>query len=165
MKKINATKKGLITAGAMILSALVFFYVLKKPVASPFQYIVFSIYTLGIIWSMIDFSRSANTATKFGSYFSNGFKTFIVITLLMVVYTFIFYKFNPQIRDEFIQLNNQALSKQLNRTPAEIADNANQMKSIFMPMTLMVTLLMYLFLGSLVTAVSGGFLMQRTKAQ
>ena len=77
------------------------------------------------------------------------------------IYTFVFYKMNPQILEKGIVDNNILIQKEGNRTAIEIQDNANKMRSIFMPMMLSINTIKYLFLGSLISVVSAGFLSQK----
>ena len=161
LKDLNATKKGLITGLLMIVLSLFFFYVLKLPVNQKEQYIIFSVYIAGIIWSLFAYKQTATEGKTFKNYFSTGFKTFIVVTLLMVLYTFIFFKFNTAYRDAGIAENNAMLLKEGNHTPAEIESNANQLKQIFMPVMVGITTFKYLILGALVTAIISGFLSRK----
>ncbi|MES2431709.1 MAG: DUF4199 domain-containing protein [Bacteroidota bacterium] len=160
MQKIASLKKGLITGFTMIALSLYFFYGLKWPVNSSGQYIIFTIYTLGIAWGIISFSKNAAPATKFKEYFSAGFKVFIIVTLLMVIYTIVFYKLNPQIIENAIIENNKLALIEGNHTPAEIAANADQFRSIFITMTTAIITIMYLFLGALISAVVSGVIIQ-----
>ncbi|MBI3883524.1 MAG: DUF4199 domain-containing protein [Sphingobacteriales bacterium] len=163
MNQFTASHRGLITGGLMIALALFFFYELKQPVDSPYQYYIYTVYTLGIIWNLLAFNKKADGTTRFKDYFSAGFKTFIIITFLMAVFSFIFFFFHPEIRDNKIELNNQLVIQQGNYTPAEIAENAKRLKDIYMPMTIAITTFMYLFLGALITAIISGVMMQIKK--
>ena len=163
MQKLIPLQKGIITGLAMIGLSLFFFYGLKQPPETPLQYIIYVVYTIGIAWSIFAFSKKTTGNTKFKEYFSSGFRTFILVTLLMVVFTFIFYKLNPQILEARIALNNQLALQEGGHTPDEIAANAKQMRSIFMPMMLMVKTFMYLFLGALLSAVISGVILQMKK--
>lgn len=160
MQKLFSLKKGLITGVTMILLSLFFFYVLKKPVESTYQYIIYTVYTLGIVWGIITLSKAANTETKFKEYFAAGFKVFIIVTLLMVLFTIIFHKLNPQIMESKIVLNNELARKEGNHTPMEIEANANKIRSIFITMQTAGATFMYLFLGALISAVTSGVIIQ-----
>jgi hypothetical protein len=157
LKTLNATKKGLVTGIAMIGLALFFYYVLKLPVNEKDQYALFTVYVAGIAWSLLSYKQTEGDK-NFKSYFSTGFKTFIVVTLLMVVYTFVFFKFNTAYRDAGIAENNKLLVQEGNHTAAEIESNAKQLKQIFMPVMVGITTFKYLILGALVTAIGSGFL-------
>lgn len=161
LKDLTPTKKGLITGLLMVALALFFFYVIKMPVNQKEQYVLFSVYIAGIAWSLYSYKQSAAEDKKFKSYFSTGFKTFIVVTLLMVLYTFIFFKFNTDYREAGIAENNALLLQQGNHTPAEIESNANQLRQIFMPVMIGITTFKYLILGALVTAIASGFLSRK----
>jgi len=160
LNNLNATKKGLIIGLAMIGLALFFFYVLKLPVNEKEQYALFTVYVAGIAWSLFSFKRTPGDK-NFKSYFSTGFKTFIVVTLLMVLYTFIFFKFNTAYRDAGIAANNALLVKEGNHTAAEIESNASKLKKIFMPVMVGIATFKYLILGALVTAIGSGFLSRK----
>jgi len=161
LKDLNPTKKGLVTGLLMVVLSLFFFYVLKLPVNQKEQYVIFSAYIAGIVWSLYSYKRSSAEDKNFKSYFSTGFKTFIVVTLLMVLYTFIFFKFNTAYRESGIAENNAMLIQEGNHTPAEIESNANQLRQIFMPVMVGITTFKYLILGALVTAIASGFLSRK----
>jgi len=161
LRDLNATKKGLITGLVMIGLALFFYYVLKLPVNQKEQYLLFTVYVAGIAWSLFSYKQASAGAKNFKSYFSTGFKTFIVVTLLMVLYTFIFFKFNTEYRDAGIAQNNVLLLKEGNHTAAEIESNAKQLKQIFMPVMVGIATFKYLILGALVTAIGSGVLSRK----
>lgn len=158
MKNVSPRTKGLITAVIMIALALFFFYGIKKPFDSSYQFIIYTVYAAGIIWCLLDFKRSAPEHSKFKDFFSAGFKMFVIVTLIMVFFVLIFFYLNPQITDTRLAENNKLLLAEGNHTPAEIEKNANEMKRIFIPMMLGITTFMYLFLGALVTAITAAFL-------
>ena len=70
MKQTTPTQKGLLTGTLMILASLFSLYVLKDPVESYFQYVVYTIFTAGIVWSLISYSKSATDKKSFSNYFS-----------------------------------------------------------------------------------------------
>lgn len=161
LQKLNATKKGLLTGLVMAGLSLFFFYGLQWPLNGKEQYAVYTVYLAGILWSLVSFMQGEAETRTFKDYFSAGFKTFVVVTLLMVVFTFIFFSFDTSYRESGIAENNKLLLAEGNHTPAEIESNAAQLRKIFMPMMLGITLFKYLVLGALVTAVGAGFLSQR----
>jgi len=147
----------------MIVACVICYFGLKIPFNSKEQFIVLAIYAAGIVWSLVAFNSANTGEKKFKAYFQAGFKTFIVVTLLMVIYCIVFYTFNTGMRDTWIENNNQMLLKEGNHTPAEIAENAKQMKSIFLPMMVGIYLFKHLIIGVLVTAVATGFLISQKK--
>jgi len=161
MKNISARNKGLLTGIIMILLSLVFFYVLKQPLESNYQYLVYATFTAGIAWTLMDFRKQAASPPAFKDFFFEGFKMFAIVALLMVAYVFVFFYFHPEIRDAKFAENAKLLLQQGDHTPAEIEENTKQMKRIFMPMMLGITTFIYLFLGALITAITAGFLSQK----
>ena len=158
MKNLSARNKGLMTGILMIAMALFFFYVLKQPFEGNFQYIIYFVYTAGIVWCLLDFKKTAPVDTKFKEYFSAGIKMFVMVTLLMVLFVFVFFYINPEIRDAKFAENSKLLLAEGNHTPVEIEKNTNQMKRIFILMMMGITTFVYLFLGALITSLTAGVL-------
>ncbi len=156
--KLTATYKGLITGAAMILVSLFLFYGLKKAHNDSSQMLVIMIYIAGIVWSLLSFRKKQSGELSFKSFFSEGFRTFIVATLIMVIYTAVFYKLNGQILAEAIKDNEAIINAQGDRTAAEIAENSEKLKSIFMPMTISITTVTYLLFGAVTSVIGGLFL-------
>ena len=163
MKLITPAQKGLITGAGMVLASIFSLYLLKNPVESYFQFIVYSIFCLGLVWSLFDYSKSDSEKKSFKDYFSIGFKTFVVIALIMAVFTFAYFSGNPEFRDSKIAENSRLLIKQGDHLPNEIAANAVQLKKMFMPLMISAAVFRYLILGALITVIAAGFLSQKQK--
>ena len=95
MKQPTPTQKGLITGALMIIASLFSSEILKNPVESYFQFIIYLIFSLGIVWSVVSFSKINSDQNSFKDFFSIGFKTFIVVTLLMAGFAYIYFSFFP----------------------------------------------------------------------
>jgi len=164
MTKIKAQYIGLITGGLMVAASFLFFHLMKKPVESNYQLVIYTILTAGIIWSLLSHFKKAAGKQTFKDFFGTGFKTFIVCTLLMALYTFVFFKYlNTSFRDEKIAENSQLLLKEGNHTPQEIEENAKKLAQIFMPLMISRAVFSYLIIGAIVTAIGSGFLSQKSK--
>ena len=161
MKNISATYKGVITGVLMIVLSLILFYIFKLPINGKSQYVILLVFIAGVLWSLISYKLIETSTLSFKNYFSEGFKTFIVVALFMAVFTFIFYKLNTQIMENGIQENNLLLLKDGNKTPTEIKENADKLRDIFMPMMLAINTIKYLLLGSLVSVIAAAFLSQK----
>lgn len=127
------------------------------------QYVTYSIYLLGVVWAVYTFSKQAGPDTKFGSYFSAGFKCFIVVTLLMVLFTVFFLLMHPEMKDQMGENVRQILVKQGDKTPKEIEEAVSISKKSFMPSLIMAAVFSYLAIGALVTAITSAVLMQSKK--
>ena len=161
MKNLSAKYIGLITSAAMIVASLVLFYIFHFPENGKNQYFIFALYAAGILWSLLSLNKIDNGNKSFKDYFSEGFKVFVVVTLLMAVFTFIFYKMNPQILENSLVEINKFNAKDVNKTPAEVTANAAKLRGIFIPMMIATTTVKNLFLGALITVIAGGFLSQK----
>jgi Protein of unknown function (DUF4199) len=158
MKPLKAQYIGLITGGMMIAASLFSFYVLKLPVESNFQLLVYMIFSVGIVWCLISsFNYDADKKT-FKDYFSVGFKTFVIVALMMAVFTYIFFSIHTDFRDARIAENNKLILAEGNHLPQEIEQNAKQLKKLFLPIMVSSAVFRYLIVGALVSAVAAGFL-------
>lgn len=160
LKNLNSTKKGLITGVVMIGLSLIFFYT-GQPFESPLQYLIYIVYAGGIVWTIYEFSRSEENTNKFGAFFLQGFKCFIVITLLMVIFTFVFNKLHPEFKDQMAKAYNDELVKKGNSTPAEIAGNISKMKDYYLTMLISAAIFGYLMIGAVITAATSLLFMKR----
>lgn len=158
MKQLTPTQKGLITGALMIIASLLSSEILKNPVESYFQFIIYSIFTGGILWSLIAHSKKNGNTLSFKDYFSIGFKTFIVVTLLMAGFAYIYFSYHTEFRDTKIAENSQLLLKQGDHLQKEIEENANQLKKMFLPLMISSAVFRYLILGAMITAITGGYL-------
>jgi hypothetical protein len=158
MKQPTPTKKGLITGALMIIASLFSSEILKNSVESYFQFIIYSLFTGGILWSLIAHYKKNGNTISFKDYFSIGFKTFIVVTLLMAGFAYIYFSYHTEFRDSKIAENSQLLVKQGDHLQKEIEENANQLKKMFLPLMISSAVFRYLILGAMITAITGGYL-------
>lgn len=88
---LTSTYKGIITGICMIaISMCIYFF--KGNFQNPMQYLTYAVYVAGIIWTLKSFSYHTKGNKTFKNLFSEGFKCFIVVTLLMVAFTWVFQK-------------------------------------------------------------------------
>ena len=160
LKNLSALQKGLITGVLMIVLALSFFYS-HLPFDSPFQYVIYVAYTFGIVWTLFDFAKNGNHSNKFGEFFSQGFKCFIVVTLLMVVFTLVFNKLHPEFKDMMGDAYRKDLVSKGNKTPPEIEVAVKQAKDFYIVMLVSGAIFAYLIIGAVVTLVTTFMLRRR----
>lgn len=160
MKNLSATYKGLITGTVMVLISIgIYFY--RGSFENKLQYITYFVYIAGIVWTLIVFKQSSEENKSFKNYFSQGFKCFIVITFMMVAFTFIFLKMVPGLEDEMARNYQSDLMKKGNHTPMEIDEMVNQSRKYFVTMLTSMAIFGYLLIGSLVTVIASAFLSQQ----
>lgn len=160
LKNLNATKKGLITGLVMIGISLGIFYS-GQPFDSPLQYLIYIVYAGGIVWTIYEFSKSEGNTNKFGTFFLQAFKCFIVITLLMVVFTFVFNKLHPEFKEDMVKAYTDELVKKGNSTPAEILKNIESAKDYYLTMLISGAIFGYLIIGAVFSAATSLMFIRR----
>jgi uncharacterized membrane protein YdbT with pleckstrin-like domain len=140
----------------LIITSLICFYILEMPDNGSSQYIIFFVFISGLLLGLFQY-RQLNQDAGFKQLFGEGFKIFVVIAFFMVIYSWIFYKYNPQILEEAIKFNEELIIKQGNKTMPEIEENTKKLRQIFIPMMLAFNTIKYLLMGTLVTVVASGF--------
>ena len=162
MKKLTATYKGFITGIAMVAFSIGI-YLVKGDFENNLQYITYGLYVAGILWALIDFKNSPEENKSFKNYFSTGFKCFIVITFLMVLFTFIFTKVDPGMKEQMAVKYRADLQAKGNYTPAEIEAMVQKAKDYFNTMLTSMAIFGYLVIGSMVTIAASLFFIKQKK--
>lgn len=160
-RPLSPALKGLITGLAMIGFAFLLYY-LKTPGDSPLQYIAYAIYAGGILWTLLDFRKSTEFTGKFGQLFGQGFRCFIVVTLIMVVFTATFLKLNPQFAEEGSQHYREYLLKnEKSKMPDQIEADVKQYRSQFNTQMTFSSIYGNLIVGAIITAGLSALFMRR----
>ena len=146
----NPMAKALITALTMMATALIINYRLNNQPGN-WQYLAYLIYAAGIGWVMIPHAKANHFNLSFGQLFSSGFRCFILVTLLMVAFTYAFLRSKPEIRQEAMDSYRNELAKQPDLTPAEAEKNLSGATKYFDLMMLSMAIFGYLFTGALFT--------------
>ena len=149
-----STKLGIMGGITIVATICVLIYLLKIPYTGGPQGIALSIYVAFTFFSVYSFCKKSPESRGLKVFFSQGFKTFIIMTLFIVLFTFIFYKFNDSYLENGIIANSQLIRDQGNHTEAEIIENNQKLRNIFMPMMLSFTTIILLILGSVSSVVA-----------
>lgn len=160
--KISPLLKGFIT-GSIMVGITMFFIYTNQPANARLQYLGYLLYAGGITWTLIDYSRSANYKPAFGSIFGQGFRCFIIITLMTVIFTAIYSSMHPEIAEEAARLYKVDLIKDGNKTPAEIEQLVSNVKKQFVTGNVSLAIFGSLITGSVFTAAGAGLLLMRRK--
>ncbi len=161
-KKITPAIKGFITGLLMVAVGLTLNFSKVEP-TSPLQYISYFIYGLGIVWTVQAFAKQTGGTAKFGEMFNQGFRCFVVVTLIMALYTFIFYKIlyaqQPELLEKSaIEYKNHLLKTEKSKTPVEIDEIVANSKKYSLIFTVSVQIFFNLLIGAIVTAATAGAL-------
>ena|SRR5688572_15806453 len=153
--------KGLIT-GLLMASLFLVAYYSNVSSVTLLQYVIYGIYGAGIIWTLVAYRRSDSFTGKFGDLFSQGFRCFIVVTLIMVVFTFGFSKMHPELAEESARAYKEHLLKQKDKLIPDIDKEVANAKKNYNTVVLYGSIFGYLIIGAGVTAVVSAILTRRT---
>ena len=163
MNKFTPLIKGLITGIAMVAIQLLLYYNNISP-SSTWTYVVYGTFAAGIVWTLVPFSRSADFTGKFGELFSQGFRCFIIIILVLVTYVYIFGKTHPELIEKSAQVYREELVKEGNRTPEQMDELVAKAKNSYVAGNVQLTIFATLILGAFFTAATAaGIMIARRK--
>lgn len=158
--KLTATYKGLITGVTMVLISSYFSW--RHDLFNPLMYATYITYIAGVMWALLSFSLTPDNDGKFMTLFSEGFKCFVIITLLMVLFWWAYLKLNPQEIEQGIQAGKKLMQQQGNSTPAEIDAAVIENRKHALTILISLYVLKYLILGTSIT-IFGTLLISKRK--
>ena len=159
--KFSPLIKGLITGVTMLVFALIMYFT-KQTGASNLQYINYVLYAAGIFWTVFAYSRTAQYTGKFGDIFAQGFRCFVIVTLVMVTFTGVFSKMHPEFAEESaVYYKEDLIKNEKNRTPAEIDEKVALYKKQFTTGLVSTAIFGYLIIGAMFTAILSALLKKR----
>lgn len=162
MLKTTPLTKGFITGG-LILATILLFSLYKIEASSGSQYLVYIFYGAGVGWTIRDYSRSAAYTGKFGSLFNQGFRCFVIVTLIMVVFWLIYVLSNPGFVDDMASYYRADLEKMKEVLPNEIDEKVANYRKSFMASIVSFTIFQYLLMGTIFTLAWSVFFILRRK--
>jgi len=158
--KISPVMKGLITAAVMIAASFIIDN-FKDSVNPRIQYLVYAIYAAGITWTLVGFMKSPAYNGSFGGLFSQGFKCFIIVTLLMVAFTAVFIKMHPEFAEQEAQATKEYYMQKGDKTPQEIEELTKKAKKQYPVIVISISIFRYLIIGAGLTAAATALLRSR----
>ena len=158
--RLTPALKGVIT-GLLMISISLGVYYSGQPASSPFQYLIYVVYGLGVIWTLLLYRQSSSFKGKFGDLFNQGFRCFIVVILIMVVFTFVFNKMHPEFAEEDARVYKEYLLKDKNKLPVDIDNDVVSHKKSYYMVIVFGSIIGYLIIGAGVTAIVSGILTRK----
>lgn len=151
--KIHPGLIGIIGAALMIPALLAGYY---ETIASPetAQLAAYGSYAAAVFTTLL---LHGKPSMGFGGNFLQGFRCFIVITLVMVLFTYLFNYLHPETAQLAAAQQRTSLLQLNNRTPAEIEQEVKLFEKGFTTMVVSRAIFGYLVFGALLTAV-GSFI-------
>lgn len=156
----NNMFKGFITAALMIAVVLITYYG-QLPASSPIQYLVYIVYALGIAWTLLAWRNNEAYTGRFADSFLRGFQCFIIVTLTMTLFTFLFNKMHPEFLEESAQAYRAVLQKDKGVLPNQVDEAVTNYRSKYMTVLIFGSIIGYLIIGVAVTAAVSAFLPKR----
>jgi hypothetical protein len=159
--KISPAIKGLITAVVMIIASLAI-DLAKDSINPNIQYFVYVLYATGIIWTVIAFAKTSSSYTgRFAELFSQGFRCFIITTLLMVAFTAVFIKMHPEFAEQESIATREYYLKQGDKKPSEIEEMSAKAKKQYPVTVVSIAIFRYLIIGAGLTAAASALITRR----
>lgn len=161
--KITPALKGLITTILMI-GVILGIYSSGKDADPRLQYLVYIFYALGIVWTLFAFRRSATFTGKFGELFGQGFKCFIIVTLLMALFYGVFNYLHPEFAEESSKAYREQLEQMVikkEKLPSDIEPEVATFKKQYTLKLVSGAIFGYLIIGAGVTAAVSALLTRR----
>jgi uncharacterized membrane protein YfcA len=158
--KFPPVLKGLLTAAVMIGVFLGIYYA-GKNADTRLQYLVYIIYALGIVWTVVAYRQSSSFTGKFGDIFSQGFKCFVVVTLVIALFYGIFNYQHPEFAEDTAKAYKEQLIKENQKLPPDIETEVAVFKKQYTLKLVSGAIFGYLIIGAGVTAVISALLTRR----
>jgi hypothetical protein len=162
MHKLTPALKGLITGILMICFGLIIFYNRKKGISS-LASLSYVIYAAGIFWTLLSYRKTPGFKGGFMELFGQGFRCFIVITLVMVLFTAIFSSMHPEFAQEAAEAYRKERLEKKDILPAEIDETYANIKKRYTVQLVSVSIFGYLVVGTAVTLAGSALLMRRNQ--
>ena len=162
MNFFTATVKGLITGILMITVSIAAYSSSDSNTENYLPLLTYALYVGGIIWTLVAYSHQ-EVLKSFKTYFTQGFRCFIIVTFLMVIYNIILIKMSPGIIEENAQQTRDELIKLGNKTQSEIETIVLQSKEYYTTIMTSLTIFWNLLIGSITTVVVSLILLKRPR--
>jgi hypothetical protein len=162
MMKLTPLIKGII-AGTLMVALSIILQLTGRSNSSAAQNLFYVLYGGAIAWTLLDYKRSANYKASFGSIFGQGFRCFIIITLITVIFAGINASIHPEVKAKSLKNYAEGLKKEGNRNEAEIKKMVDSADKQYVTGQVYVAAFGTLIIGAAFTAAGAGLLLMRKK--
>lgn len=150
-KITSTTIKGIIIGLIMIAISLTASFMGVEANGS-FQWVIYSVYFIGIFFSIYQYGKQVNYNSTFGNYFAHGFKTSAMVTILMIAFLVIFMTMFPEFKEKAMEEAKKKMSsKDVSQEQVEKALEIT--KKYFMVLLIGGALLGYLLFGAIASLI------------
>ena len=147
MKNTHMTY-GFVTALVIIVVSVVL-YVAGLAFKPGMQYITYLPFLIGVILNGVAFSNANNNYVTFGNVFSSCFKACAIITLVILVWSFISLAIFPEMKDKAMEMAREKMAKNPNMTDEQIDMAINMTKKYFTLFMVMGVVFGYMIFGAI----------------
>lgn len=158
--KISSPLKGLVTAILMSAAFLVV-YVFNPEGGGILQFLVYGLYALGIVWTLLAYKQTEAFTGSFRDNFNQGFKCFVVVTLCMAIFYAVFNYMHPEFAEQTAIAYKEQLLVEKGKLPAEIDEAVATFKKQYTLKLVSGAIFGYLIIGALLTAILSALLWKR----
>lgn len=149
--------------GIVMMGVFYWLYLSNQPSNSIYQYLLDMVYAGGIAWTLVRFVKQPGVNPTFKNIFGQGFRCFIVVTLVMVIFTAVFYYSHPEIAKEAAGHYRQSLVENKDMLPADKEKAVATYESRFVTLTIMASIFAFLLRGVIFTAAGAVVALMRKK--
>ena len=158
-KVMTPAVKGIVISLVLILLSLVLYFTGESE-NTVLKWVQFFLFGGGIIWADIYYAQQLKGNVTFGNVFAHGFKTSAAITVIVLVYTFIFIKFiSPELVDKVI-IQARIKWEEAKLTSAQMQQAEDVTRKYFLPFAIGGVLFMYM-VGGLIFSLIGAALSKK----
>lgn len=157
---LSPSLKGLITAALMIGVFLLVFRI-SKTGSNTLQLGIYAIYAAGIAWTLLAYRSSPAFTAKFADAFQQGFRCFVVVTLSMALFYWIFNYFHPEFSEQTAQALREQLNADRSKLPTEVDDAVSTFKKQYTLKLVSGAIFGYLIIGAGITAAVSALIIRR----
>lgn len=142
-----------IVAGLLIAAVLIVYscslYFTDTEQTGIFAIIPFIIILAGLIIFINMYGNAKNNQVTFGNLFAYGFKTTAFLTLVVILFTVIFFLIFPEIKEKIFENTREKMVEQGKMTPSEIDKAMDMWSNMFWVFTIGGILLIYAIVGAI----------------
>ena len=160
--KITPLIKGII-AGIVMIGFSVLLQYTGRANSSAAQNLFYVLYGGAIAWTLLAYYRSESYNPSFGSIFGQGFRCFIIITLITVIFAGVNASIHPEEKAKALENYAADLKKEGNRNEAEIKKMIDSADKQFVTSQVYMAAFGTLIIGAAFTAAGAGLLLMKKK--
>lgn len=145
-KPISHIVAGLLIAAILIVySCIIYFAGMEQQ--GIHRWLQLLIMVVGLIVFINMYGNAKNNQVTFGNLFAYGFKTTAILTLIIIIFTVLFFLIFPDIKEKLFETTRQQMEEQGKMTPSEIDKAMEMWTNMFWVFTIGGILLIYAIVG------------------